>query len=80
MNLLVGVFTIVGSAVSSSLLFVFCIRVCPLCLNVALVLDVVLWSCSLLCVVACVLLSLVLFLDPGLLILLCLCVLFVMCS
>ena len=80
MNLLFGAFTMVGFAVSSLLLFVFGIRVCPLCLNVALALDVVLWSCSLLCVVACVLLSLVLFLDPVLLILLCLCVLFAMCS
>ena len=80
MNLFVGVFTIVGFAVSALWWFMFCIRGCPLCLNVALVLDVVLWSCSLLCVVAFVLLCLVVFLDPVLLILLCLCLLCAMCS
>ena len=61
-------------------LFLLCIRVCHLCVNVAFVLDVVVWSCSLLCVVVFVLISLVLFLDPVVLILLCLRLSFVMCS
>ena len=62
------------------LLFLLCIRVCHLCVNVAFVPDVVVWSCSLLCVVVFVLISLVLFRDPVVLILLCLRLSFVMCS
>ena len=58
-------------AVSVVLLFLFCIRVCHLCLNVAFVVDVVLWSCFLVCVIEFVLLSLVLFLDLVVLFLLC---------